>query len=112
MPAAADGRSFAPLLVEGGSGGRRAEPIRYRTSDTTDADRFPSWLGVKTTRYTYVEYADGERELYDDVADPFQLTNIAGTAAPGLLRALARRTFALAACGGARCRELEDAPVP
>ena len=111
MPAAVDGRSFAPLLG-GGSGGRQAEPIRYVTSGTTDGSRFPSWLGVKSTRYTYVEYADGERELYDDVADPFQLTNIAGKVTPGLLLALARRTFDLAACAGSsrtrRCRSLSS----
>ncbi len=38
----------------------------------------PSFWGLRTERWTYVEYASGERELYDDVADPHQLHNLAG----------------------------------
>jgi N-acetylglucosamine-6-sulfatase len=38
----------------------------------------PSFWGLRTERYTYVTYPDsGERELYDDVADPHQLHNLA-----------------------------------
>jgi N-acetylglucosamine-6-sulfatase len=112
MPAPVDGRSFALLLAKGGSGGRQAEPIGYLTSASADASKFPTWDGIKTTRYTYVEYRDGERELYDDQADPLQLTNIAGTATPGLLAALHARTATLQACAGATCRAAEDASLP
>jgi hypothetical protein len=66
---------------------------------------------VRTRRYTYVEYATGERELYDNATDPYQLENIAKTADPGLLARLARRTAALAACKDGGCRTLEDAPL-
>ena len=38
------------------------------------------WRGVHTRRFTYVSYADGFTELYDRRADPFQLTNVAGSA--------------------------------
>ena len=53
----------------------------------------------------------GEKELYDNVADPYQLRNIAATADPALLAKLTRRTAALAACKDGSCRTLEDAPL-
>jgi arylsulfatase A-like enzyme len=112
MPVAVDGRSFAPAIGPGAARAREAEPIGYVTSASADADRFPTWKGVKTTRYTNVEYRDGERELYDDAADPLQLTSIAATASPTLLKAPHAWTVALEACAGARCRKREDAPVP
>jgi N-acetylglucosamine-6-sulfatase len=36
-----------------------------------------SWSSLRTERYKYVEYDVGERELYDLVNDPLELTNIA-----------------------------------
>jgi arylsulfatase A-like enzyme len=47
----------------------------------------PPWKGVRTTDqsplglYTYREYDDGSRELYDLAADPYELQNVAGEAA-------------------------------
>jgi len=38
--------------------------------------RWPEWRGVKTERYTYVKWLKGREELYDDVADPYQMTNL------------------------------------
>jgi arylsulfatase A-like enzyme len=38
----------------------------------------PSFWGLRTERWTYVVYDSGERELYDDVADPHQLHNLGG----------------------------------
>ena len=38
----------------------------------------PTFWGLRTERWTYVEYRSGERELYDDEADPHQLRNLAG----------------------------------
>ncbi len=38
----------------------------------------PSYCGVRTPRYVYVEYQDGSEELYDLQADPFELDNLAG----------------------------------
>jgi N-acetylglucosamine-6-sulfatase len=35
----------------------------------------PAFWGVRTDRYAYVEYADGERELYDLRVDPNELVN-------------------------------------
>ncbi|MBW3633162.1 MAG: sulfatase [Chloroflexi bacterium] len=68
----------------------------------------PPYLGLRTEQYLYVEYANGERELYDMPADPYQLQNLAATADPALLADLAARLDQLRVCAGADCRSAED----
>ena len=70
----------------------------------------PDYDGVRTRRWTYVEYATGERELYDVRTDPDEVRNLAGTR-PALERALARQVAELRRCGGSGCRRVEDRPV-
>lgn len=64
----------------------------------------PPYHGVRTGEYSYVEYQDGVRELYDLRIDPSQLQNVAADpayAAPVLqLSAFVRR---LRTCAGADC---------
>ena len=55
-------------------------------------------FGVRTARHVYVEYASGERELYDLVTDPFQLTNIVNVPANAAL--VAQLSAKLAALKG------------
>ena len=53
----------------------------------------PSFWGLRTERWTYVVYESGERELYDNVADPHQLHNLASrTRLLGDGRASSRRS--------------------
>lgn len=77
-----DGASFLPLLqgrsvpwrsglLTHWSGGNALGTAGWLTSN-------PQWWGVQTTRYKYVELATGERELYDEQADPYELTNVVG----------------------------------
>jgi hypothetical protein len=47
-----------------------------------------TYSAMRTATYTYVEYANGEREYYDRVADPNQLDNIAGSLTPARLSEL------------------------
>lgn len=72
----------------------------------------PDFRGLRTDRYTYVEYVTGDRELYDDLADPDQLRNLAQIADPALISRLSRRLAALENCRAAACRRAEDLPVP
>jgi arylsulfatase A-like enzyme len=58
----------------------------------TKRDR-PAWYGLRTTggyapdgRWAYTEYDTGEVELYDLVADPWQLENVAGAPEHAALR--------------------------
>ena len=68
--------------------------------------RIPDYVGVRTTRYLYVEYVNGDRELYDVADDPDEMHNLAG-ADPALETQLARLVAALRDCRGMTCRSLE-----
>lgn len=81
---------------------------RIRRSRAGLAAFLPEFHGIRTDRYTYVEYVTGERELYDDRADPAQVHNLATTADPALLSRLSRRVRALVDCRAAGCRAAED----
>jgi arylsulfatase A-like enzyme len=65
---------------------------------------------VRTETHKYVEYNNGERELYDLDADPYELENIYESADPSLLGDLQTRLEELRTCSEAGCRQAEDAP--
>jgi arylsulfatase A-like enzyme len=141
IPAAVDGRSLVPflrgqapaswrqsVLLEHGADVPDGEAMLWRASypksalepaDVADltaaaaaAEAPPPFVGVRTGRYTYVEYQTGEKELYDDENDPAQLVNLAATADPALLAQLAAAAHALNGCQGDACRTAEAAAVP
>jgi arylsulfatase A-like enzyme len=71
-----------------------------------------SYRGVRTRRYTYVEYARYGTELYDRRVDPHELTNVAGQPAyRDVQRELQRRAHALQNCAGKSCRR-DFGPLP
>jgi hypothetical protein len=43
---------------------------------------YPEWRGVKTKQYTYCRWLAGREELYDNLADPYQMQNLAAGGAP------------------------------
>jgi N-acetylglucosamine-6-sulfatase len=114
---ASDGRSLVPLLHGRSVGGWRREVLiehhgrLFRRSDpdfpTAGSGNPPSYEAIRTAHSLYVEYASGEREYYDLVADPYELRNIAGQLprrlALGLHDALAR----IEHCHGAGCRRAQ-----
>jgi arylsulfatase A-like enzyme len=114
-----DGRSLRPWLdgSPGSSRWRHAYLLDlWKGTSRADRDRdgktrVPPFHGVRTDRHLYVEYATGERELYDVARDPHELENAIATAPRQLVDALAVRVAALRACAGAACREVEDLPV-
>lgn len=72
IPAGVDGRSFAPLL-------RSSEPplpLSWRESFLVELFHSRTYKALRTGRYTYVEYDDGQRELYDLQLDPYQLRSL------------------------------------
>jgi arylsulfatase A-like enzyme len=71
----------------------------------------PEFQGIRIAGWTYIEYATGERELYDLVNDPDELNNIAKTANPGLIAVLHQRLDDLRQCAGDSCRSAESAPL-
>lgn len=71
----------------------------------------PEYAAVRTSRYLYVEYINGDRERYDLRADPDEVHNLFGTK-PKLDRKLAQRLAALRLCRAATCRRAEDRRRP
>jgi N-acetylglucosamine-6-sulfatase len=96
-----DGRSLLPVLRDG----------RYRLNRDllleTGANSVgaPVYQAVRTPRYLYVEYENGEKELYDLARDPYQLQNRQFDVGYLAIKAeLQRRLEALRSCAGASCR--------
>jgi N-acetylglucosamine-6-sulfatase len=80
----AEGASFLPLLESPDAPWRQDFLIEHLRGLGGQASRVPTYCGVRTTDFKYVEYeteVDGvlqvEEELYDLKADPFELTNLA-----------------------------------
>ena len=95
---APDGRSLVPLLRGERPTWRRAFVMEWLARRPEDPRAPPPYEGIHTERYSYVEYRDGARELYDLRRDPLQLDNLAAD----------DRHRALAAELAARLRDLLD----
>ncbi|RAY14326.1 hypothetical protein DPM19_15255 [Actinomadura craniellae] len=127
-PGYVDGRSLVPLLrgsvpadwrgaylLEHGpapkdAGGNQADrtleaPEPYRPGwgpKTRTSLYLPPYQAIRTATHLYVEYATGERELYDTVNDPYQQRNIADT--DPVAQRLAEQLHRLKDCAGQNCR--------
>ncbi len=129
----ADGRSLAPLLGReepaswrssvllerlpaetGGGGGKGKAKGKGKTGaggvPKGPAGGSPAFEAVRTETHKYIEYDNGEAELYDLRADPYELDNIYESADPALLEDLKARLEALKSCSEEECREAEHAP--
>jgi arylsulfatase A-like enzyme len=103
FPWNADGRSFIPLmdgsahsirsalLIEHCQGATKGTPPCSGLSFYAHLTRAGGYGGVVTSRYKYVRYDDGGRELFDLQQDPGELDNLVGEkgseAAIAMLRA-------------------------
>jgi arylsulfatase A-like enzyme len=140
LPARAtiDGRSLVPLLhgpplpisvwrqmvllehgSEVGSDEPAARQVDPGTLEPPDTEVLapasmpePSFEGLRTSHWTYVELTSGEKELYDHVRDPDQLTNIASTAAGNVMAQLAALLHNMHGCQGQACRTAESMTPP
>jgi N-acetylglucosamine-6-sulfatase len=134
----ADGRSLAPLLsgekpaswrsavlleklpVEKGSGDGGKDKGKGKAGKgkegKTGAGGVPksgsgnpgAFRAVRTESHKYVEHENGEKELYDLEADPYELENVYETSDASLIEDLKTRLEALRDCSGDECREAED----
>jgi arylsulfatase A-like enzyme len=135
-PAHVDGRSFARLLrAPEATAWRDAVPLSRLPEGQAPAESWretalqlgkegygcirsrsgggiPEFRGVRTTRYTFTQYPSGDMELYDNIADPYQLENIVCSAPARLRHALSRLAARLSDCAGRACRRLDAAEVP
>ena len=123
-------RSTRPLLLEGDTGGQgevdteaassaavaRArlagrkgvsdldqEPMANKTA--ANGSSAPAYRAIRTDRYLYVLYANGQKELYDMRRDPKQLRSVhRDDRYRKVRRWLSRHLFSFASCAGASCR--------
>jgi N-acetylglucosamine-6-sulfatase len=93
-----DGRSLLPLLGDPGRSWGR-DLLLQRGGPAAQV-----FQAIRTPRFKYVEYGNGDRELYDLAADPQELQSRHADPALAAVRAeLARRLAALRRCAGATC---------
>lgn len=70
LPSTGNGHSLRGLLCEEDGGVRDSVPLQAWPS------RFPTWAGVVTADWKYVETATGERELFDLTTDPSEAASV------------------------------------
>jgi N-acetylglucosamine-6-sulfatase len=105
-PSFVDGRSLLPVWAA-------TPPARWRTAVLNERPpggalhAMRTYHAAMTNKYTYVEYASGEKELYDRSADPYQLQSIHQTASSTTLTNLHNRLQSLKGCAMDACRRAE-----
>ena len=119
-----DGRSFLPfarnvrrrslrpfLHTTAGQGARGHVNTREGGARGTQS-RVPAWSAVRTTRWLYVEYKGGQRELFDLRKDPWELrSRVADPEARRRTRTLRRILGDLRGCRGRSCATIRRAAV-
>lgn len=115
IAATVDGRSLVPFLrgQPAPADWREAALVEHRGAVTSPDDpdfpqrgsgNPPTYEALRTRDLLYVEYADGDRELYDRRVDPDELDNIAGEQTPERLARLSAQVAAMRSCVGIGCR--------
>ncbi|MDR7363688.1 sulfatase family protein [Nocardioides marmoribigeumensis] len=95
------------VLTETGPRGTVRRSTDWSGEPLTDGgDRDLRYLiGLRTSRYLYVDVATGSKELYDVVADPREYVNLARDPSyAGLMASFAEQLKGLRSCRGAACR--------
>jgi arylsulfatase A-like enzyme len=83
----AEGASLVPVLSSEPDAPWRHEFLLEHLWDGSKP--IPTYCGVRTEDHAYVAYGDGEQELYDVSADPYERRNRAGApSAAGTISAL------------------------
>jgi N-acetylglucosamine-6-sulfatase len=107
-PAFVDGRSLNPLLDRD-----TPDPANWRSAFLVEGhaggrSHHPTYSAVRTSDHLWVEYVNGERELYDLHEDPYQLESMHESADPALQENLKGRLAALERCSQQACRNAES----
>jgi len=101
-----DGRSLLPLLRNRRGPWRESVLLERVTAERQRAaeGRNPTFTAIRTARHVYVEYTNGQRELYDLSNDPDQIASRHADLAYETVKTnLARRLAKLRMCSGRAC---------
>ncbi|HET6830939.1 MAG TPA: sulfatase/phosphatase domain-containing protein, partial [Solirubrobacterales bacterium] len=110
---AMDGLSLVPTMDDPADAPERALGIEAPAPLFAGAIPVNAWdqpyEGVRTDRYTFVEYVDtGDRQLFDRSTDPHELHNLAGDPAYAEVEErLAEKTAELSRCAGKECSKVK-----
>jgi N-acetylglucosamine-6-sulfatase len=106
VPSYVDGRSLEALL---GSSSQPPSEWREAFLEEGRASKTgrPAFKAIRTKDHLWVEYANGERELYDLEDDPYELESQHSTASEDLKQDLAGRLDELRDCSKEGCRDAE-----
>jgi arylsulfatase A-like enzyme len=74
------------------------------------ADGQAAFEAVRTQTHKYVEYDNGDVELYDLESDPYELESVHESVDPALVEDLKAKLEALKGCSEEGCKEAEDTP--
>jgi N-acetylglucosamine-6-sulfatase len=100
-----DGRSLRHVLVN-----EDRRPAGWRDEVYVE-DLKRGWNMLRTPKYAYVEWNNGQKELYDMYADPYQLRSLhTEQAKADLISKLSSRLSEMKSCSGASCRKSEVGP--
>jgi len=105
-----DGRSFVHFFnsqTQKDADWRKA--LLIETGNLEGVSHVTAYRGVRTEKFIYVEYGNGELEFYDLVNDPYELNNLAGNLDTETLSSLHTWLEQLKACQAEGCREAEMA---
>lgn len=103
-----DGRSFLPLLrADGSSVPDWRKGLLIEAGYTNRDSRALIFRSVRTQEFLYVEFVDGTVEFYDQVADPYEMTNLAPSLDSAALSALNGWLDQLKTCKADACRDFE-----
>jgi arylsulfatase A-like enzyme len=67
-----------------------------------------AYIGIRTEKFKYIEYNNGETEFYDLIADPYELENLASKLDAAILSSLHTWLGQLQTCTTQDCRNFES----
>jgi arylsulfatase A-like enzyme len=87
-------------------------PIQYEYPDSVNDTYLRqvgdgTYRGIRTDKFLYVEYNNGETEFYNRVADPYEMENLTSKLDPGILSSLHTWLGQLQTCTANDCRKIE-----
>jgi arylsulfatase A-like enzyme len=101
-------RSLRPLLHTTAGQGAKGRTNTREGGTRGTQPRVPAWKAVRTTRWLYVEYSSGQREMYDLKRDHWQMNNVIDDPRSGIRirrNTLRRLLSDLERCRGRSCDE-------